>query len=191
MKKVIFVIVFFILILSIGYNIKVIREKNNEKELFITNLCSSILNVTIYLDSLEAAINSNDLNQIKNHLENVSNGLIEADNQLVIGQQYIDNQLYRPGILSLSFIGNGLLHETDVNNKRMKRILDDDVISTNEKEYITRLNTDLKNILKEITLKDPYAPNTKITMKELNNIFAPFYKTWSSVDSEVYQLILQ
>ncbi|KUO70574.1 MAG: hypothetical protein APF77_22110 [Clostridia bacterium BRH_c25] len=189
MKKISFVILLVIFVLSLGLNLKVIQEKNRNKEIMINNLYTTIIEVIRELESFVATVDENDINKAKSKLVHAAIGLIEVDNQIKYGTMYVDNQLYHPGILSFRFIGEGLIYGTNVNGMTIKSIFEDDVVSDSENEYINRLNTDLKNIVKELTLKEPYIPNEKLSIKNLNDIFGSFYNTWSHIDEAPYELV--
>jgi hypothetical protein len=190
MNKIILVVLLVALVLSLGFNIKSYQQYNHNKIILIHGIYSSIIGVTRELDSFDLSSDANDLNEARIYLEQAANALIEVDDQIKYGTHYVDDKLYYPGILSFRFIGEGLLHRTKINDKTTKSILEDNVISDNEKEYIDLLNTDLKNIVKEMTLKESDAPNDKLSIENLNNIFTPFYDAWSR-DHTPYELIWQ
>lgn len=191
MKKIIFVILSVVLVVSLGFNIKAFQQKNRNKDILINGLYSSIIYVTRELDSFAATVDENDVNKVKIQLERAAIGLMEVDDQIKYGTFYVDNQLYHPGTLSFRFIGEGLIYGTKINDMTIKSIFEDDVVSDNENEYINRLNTDLKDIVKELTLKEPYTPNEKLSIKNLNDILGSFYNTWSHIDRAPYELIWQ
>jgi len=189
MKKTLVVILIGVLILSLGVNLKVIKEKNRNKEIMISNLYSATIEATRSLDSFIRSVDGNDINNAKKGLERAAIGLIEVDNQIKYGRVYIDNRLYHPGILSFRFIGEGMIYGTNVNDKTINSVFDDNVVSDSENEYINRLLKDLKSIVKELTLEEPYIPNKKLSVENLNTIFGSFYNTWSRIDKSPYELV--
>jgi hypothetical protein len=155
----------------------------------ISSLYSATIEVTRSLDSFKRSVDENDINTAKKELERAAIGLIEVDNQIKYGRVYIDNRLYHPGILSLRFIGEGMLYGTNVDDKTINSVFDDNVVSDSENEHINRLLKDLKSIVKELTLEEPYIPNKKLSVENLNTIFGSFYNTWSRIDKSPYELV--
>lgn len=189
MKKTLVIILIGVLVLSLGANLKVIKEKNRKKEIMISNLYSTTIEVTRSLDSFIRYVDGNDINNAKKELDHAALGLIEVDNQIKYGKVYIDNRLYHPGILSFRFIGEGMIYGTNVNDKTINSIFDDNKVSDNENEYIKWLLKDLKSIVKKMTLEEPYIPNKKLSVENLNTIFGSFYNTWSHMDKSPYELV--
>jgi hypothetical protein len=83
MKKVFIILLVVILLLSLGFNLKTIREKNYHKEIMISNFYATIIGATRNFESFKTAIDENDIQNAKIQLEYAALGLIEADNQLV------------------------------------------------------------------------------------------------------------
>lgn len=189
MKRVVSIILLIILVVSLGINIKTINNKNHNREIMINHIYHGIIDVTRHIDSFIEASNKNEIYNAQIQLEYVAIKLIEVDNLVKYGRIYIDDRLYYPGILSFRFIGEGLIFGKNINGKNINGILDDNIVSASEIEYINKLNLDLKSIINEMTLKEPYTPNEKLTIKELNLILDSFYDTWSNTYESPYKLI--
>jgi hypothetical protein len=191
MKKVFIILLVVILLLSLGFNLKTIREKNYHKEIMISNFYATIIGATRNFESFKTAIDENDIQNAKIQLEYAALGLIEADNQIIYGRIYVDNRVFHPGILSFKFIGEGLVHGTNVNGMTIKSIFADDKVSAQENVYIDWLIKDLKSIVEELTLKEPYIPNEKLSINDFNRVINSFYDNWSHTDKSPYELIWQ
>lgn len=171
MKKALIGILVVILVLSLGSNIRVMKEKNRNKEIMISNLYSTIRNITMDLDSFTTSVGKNNMYSAKSQLERAAIGLLELDNQIKYGTMYLDNQLFHPGVLSFRFIGNALIYGTNINGKDIRSVFDDNIVSHREGEYISWLLKDLKSIVKELTLEETHSPNEKLSIQEINSIF--------------------
>lgn len=192
MKKILFIVILVFLVISLGLNINAIREKNRNKAIMISNIYASIIEGTKDLDAFLEYVDENDLYNAKIQMEYATVGLIEIDNQLKYGSMYIDNRLYHPGILSFRFIGEGLMFGSNINGRTIKSVFDDSKVTDNEIEYVQRLTKDLKSIVQQITLEEPYIPDEELSIKTINEIFKSFYNTWSHVDGREespYELI--
>ena len=183
----IFIIIIIVLAValavSVWQNISSSKERVRARQYLLNAVFSTLTNASRELDDLISFIENNDSDDAmkRDKILDISDHLVRADT-LLKQYQYSNNEglnymeIYGFGYISQTLrYGQGVSNDTPWNG-----VLLDNIISENERLYLTALRDDISHIIAEMkSTDDPFNENRNLTISQLNSILRDFSDKWS------------